>query len=361
MRFPALPGSIRPAAAVRIVVPPMVTRHFAVVLLLLWTSPSLARAQVPVPRSRAATVRPYLDLGVTSIYDTNLERRHDGPAALGLQIRALAGLRASGRRLTGSFDYALGLNRFDAGGRWNWVSHTARAAFAARLGPVTLGATGEYLVGIASEDSEIGDQYGVLPRLELRLDDRNRLRVQVGQRKRRFGELGGEDADNRLIGLDYRIGRSGSATIELGSRFELNDTEDSRSRFRRWTHWLRFVAPLGSGTDLSLELRHYARVYPERFLHMESPDVLVDPDSAWPPGYRELQPGQLPQVIPWPDETLGRFPRHDLVWIPSVSVAWRVAGGLELELRYQYEARLSNDLRRDYGGHLITVGTRVRR
>jgi hypothetical protein len=361
MASAALPLRLAPAGAAHPVDAGRMTRSSAVVLLLLGASLSSGAAQVPGSRSTARTVRPYLELGVTSVYDTNLERRYDGPAALGVQTRALAGLRASGRQLTASLDYALGLNRFDTGGRWNWKSHTARASIAARSGPVTLAVTGEYLVGIASEDSEIGNQFGVLPRLELRLGQRNQLRVQAGQRERRFGELGGENADNRFIGADYRIGRSGSATLELGSRFELNDTEDSRSRFRRWTHWLRFFAPFGTGSDLSLELRHYSRVYPERYLSMESPDVLVHPGTALPPGYRDLLPGRLSQVIPWPDETRDRFPRHDLVWIPSAAFAQRVAGGVEFRLGYQYEARLSNDLRRDYGGHLITFGTRVRR
>jgi hypothetical protein len=331
-------------------------------LIVLAAPASPANAQAdPRGRPRPVVIRPYIDLGVTSVHDTNLERRFGGPSAFGMEAGTLAGVRAAASSLSASLDYRLGVHRFETGGRWNWVSHTTRAVLAARAGALTISATGEYLVGTPSEDREIGNQYGILPRLELRLDSRNRLRLQLGYRMRRFGDLGGDRAHNRLAGVDYRIGASGSANLELGSRFETNDTQNPRTDFRRWTHRLRFSSPVGRDGEIAFQVRHYSRLYPERFLRMEAVDDVMDPDSAWRSAYRQYEPGTWPAVIPLPDESTDRFPRHDLIWIPSIEFGHRVGGGLELEFGYQYEIRVSNDLRKDYSGHTLRLGTRLRR
>lgn len=297
--------------------------------------------------------------GVHTVYDTNLERRHDGLASFGLVAAAGAGLRAglgaSGAALT--YDYAL--YRYELSEHFNRSAHTVRTNLTIRPArPLLVAATAEYATGSASEDREIGSQLSLIPRVELRAGTRHRLRLQAGYRLRRFGDLSGEDVDNYLVSLDYRLGVSRRPTIELGSRFDTNTDADPRSSFDRWTHRLRFNAPVGAGAELNLGMQQSTRNYPHRLLHMEAGEDLAAEGVEWLARYQDAERNW--PIPPHPAATLPGVPRRDEIWMPSLGFIWRTRAGLELELGYQFEARVSNDLRRGYSGHTTTFATRVR-
>jgi len=307
--------------------------------------------------SRPPFLRLGAEAGAGSVYDTNLERRHDGFQSWGWTAAAAANLRAQAGPASLSLGYRVEAHRFDADERWNRVTRLASAITGIRISRVLLlDVTAEHVTGRASEDREIGDEYALLPRLELRPDGRNRIRIRAGYRVRNYGDLGGRDARNRLIGFDYRIGPSGGARVELGSRYEINATDDARNGFHRWTHRVRFNAPLATGTEIAFELYQYSRTYPDRLLSMEAPTDLSDEGVDILAGYRDTgaAAGSNDAMT---DQDL--FPRHDQIWAPSI-VLLRAAGPVEVQIAYQFEARLSNDLRRGYTGHTTTVTTRVR-
>lgn len=316
------------------------------------------------PGSRAAPPATTLQwtVGLSTVYESNLERRHRGLESMGVLLSAGAGVRTGAAGSVVSVDYDYALHRYELGDRWDRAAHTGRVALSSRLGSaVILAATAEYASGRSSEDSEIGTEYSVLPRIEVRPDARHRIRLQGGYRKRRFGDLSGSNADNQLLGLDYRLGASRRPALQIASRYDANTTEEPRNRFQRWSHTARFTIPIAAAGEVAFEVRQSTRRYPDRLLHMEPIENVGAEGIEWLSAYHEANPGWPGPGVTQPDDRWRTFPRIDEIWSPAVGIALRTPGGIELDLYYTYETRLSNDLRKGYGAHTTRLSTRLRR
>lgn len=307
------------------------------------------------------------EVGFATAYDSNVNHRADGAASfVGIGSGGVSLTRRQGAlRLDAA--YSASLHRYDAIPQKDRTSHDTRATLALALGRrATLAATGEISIGGLSEDREVGSEYTLAPRLDLNLDDRNRVRLHTGYRRRAYGELSGRDAGNVLAGIDYRVGAATGARLEIGTRWDANRSGDTRSRFRRWTHRLRFHAPIGQSVAFAVGARQTTRTYPERFIELEplAELVLSDAERAALAAYTEdTGPGRHARVGDYPPELFEKWrelPRRDEVWAPQAELTIAATRTLQIELGYEFEARLSNDLRRGYDGHRTTLATRIR-
>ncbi|HUF68840.1 MAG TPA: hypothetical protein VMM79_09385 [Longimicrobiales bacterium] len=330
-------------------------RSLALTLSLLFAAIAATPGEARAQRRGPSFARLGFELTGSSVYDSNLSRSVDRLESWGWTAGGATTLHLERGATALSLEYGVDAHRFGASDRWDRVTQEARATFAGRISDaLRVDVMAEHGTGRASEDREIGKEYAVFPRLDVLPDSRSRIRIRGGYRIRDYGDLGGRNARNRLIGVDYRIGASGGAGVEIGTRYEVNVTEEARNRFYRWRHRARFTAPLGRASDIAIALEQQSRRYPERLLSMEPVDQLSGEARDLLAGYTDSGiPGGGTGTDP------RTFPRHDQIWKPSLEITYG-AGPVEIELGYEFEARLSNDLRRGYDGHTLTLGTRVR-
>jgi len=305
-------------------------------------------------------------VGLATVYDSNLDHRAAAVPGLSTAASGDLDLRYSGRRLGLQLAYVASHYRYEGDPERNRTTHNSRAVLSFTPSAVLLlSVTFEGSFGGLSEDREIGTQYGFVPRVEIRPDGRNRLRLYSLHRERRYGELSGRDVSNHGAGLDYRVGGRGQPTLELGTRYERTLTEDERSRFNRWTHRVTFTAQLSSAAALTLGGYQSTRTYPERLVELEplSELELLPEERRLLEGYVRDQDiaGTSPFELVPPDQLLRwrDLPRRDEIWAPAASLAMR-ALGLEVRLAYDLEVRFSNDLRRGYTAHSLGLRTRWR-
>jgi hypothetical protein len=345
----------RPDCRPRVWFWPRCTCATAVCALVL-TSGLPAAAQPPL-RLRAG-------IGVSTAYDSNLDHRFDGAGAASVTGTGDVELRLAGRRTDIRFAYALQRQHYEMEPARDRTAHDIRLSL--NYSPsrrYALSTTVESLIGGLSEDQEVGTQHALNPRLDIQLNERNRLRLRSMHRLRHYGERSGRDAVNHGAGVAYRVGASRQPTLELSTRFDRTHTSDLRSQSSRWTHGATFATPLGANAALELSARQTTRVYPHRHIGLEPISEL----DLLPEERRILEfysdAGQPTGTIPFdriPDEELLRWrdlPRRDEIWAPRIALNVRT-GAVELLIAYDLESRLSNDLRRGYIAHTIGLGSR---
>lgn len=313
------------------------------------------------PRRRSRSRSPWrfsLDAALGSLYDTNLQHRHDGVASFGSTAKVGAGVQRRLGPASAGLAYALTVHRYEEDPTRSRESHSARAVVGLVAGPrVALTVTGDASIGGSSEDREIGNEYGLSPRIDLRLGASQRLRLTAARRTRRYEELGGRDAENLSLGVDYRFRSESGAAAEVGSRFEANRAARASSSFTRWTHRARLTVPLAGALVATVEMKQSSRAYPHRHLAVEEPgdvdltdrqlEVLRrfgDPDEPGAGGGLDDVPPDV--LLAWT-----RTPRSDHIWTPSAALRLPLGFGVELRTAYRFDGRASNDLRRNYGAH----------
>jgi hypothetical protein len=190
---------------------------------------------------------------------------------------------------------------------------------------LSVGLTAEASLKGSSEDREIGDQYGFLPRLELRPNSDIRLRVTTAYRKRYYGEASGSNSTNRYVAVNSYV-NAGNGTLEGAARFEKNNPERARNRFERQTYTTRYITPLSERDELLVGLEYSPRRYPERL-------VDVDEDR--------------------------KEPRLDRKWAPELRWVRTWRRNFRTELEHEFETRFSNDPEKGYRGHVLTLTTKV--
>jgi hypothetical protein len=331
----------------------------AALALLACFADAAARQRGPVQLEAA------LRMGTT--YDTNLEHRPTGAGTFGLGTGGDVRLRLRTGRFAGSLQHAASVYRYEAMPDRNRTNHDSRVVveFAASSA-VTLSTTATASFGGLSEDREVGTAYGLVESLDVEVDGRNRVRFTAGYAQRRYGERSGRDAGNWALGIGYAIGSRAQPIMDIQSKFDRNETEDPRGAFRRWTHRVELRAPLGS-SRLGIGVRRVAREYPQRLVELEEVrDLeLAAADMAILDAYEQStgRPrGSIPasELLPILSERWRNLPRRDEIWSPLAR--WTVTPNrtLEIELRYEYEVRLSTDLRRGYSGHTASLSSRLR-
>ena len=295
------------------------------------SSKTAARDSLGLPRRPAPRRQQFwFENGVTNVYDSNIEHDSTNIGSYGVIVGASGRYRTIRSRPAIQLEYGVAVHEYTATDKWDRVSHLARAGLDMPVGSsLLLGLTGEgYLKG-SSEDREIGDQYALIPRIEIRPIDDLRLRVIGAYRRRFFENAPGSNATNKYVTFDSRL-RMRSVTLEGGARFEENRPRTTRFRFFRQTYTGRFTFPLSDDDDLLVGLEYRPVRYPDRDVDLEDEDGEE---------YEEV--------------------RQDRRWKPQLRWSRKWTRNLVTDLEYEYEMRFSNDPEKRYRGHVITFGTVV--
>lgn len=285
-------------------------------------------------RTPAKRQRFWLENQMLNVYDSNVEHDSTNIGSHGFVVGANARFRTRSSRPSLLLEYGIARHSYTATDRWDRVSQLGRLGLDFPAGALLFGVVGEASLKGSSEDREIGDQYAVLPRIELRPLDDLRLRVIGAYRQRYYGEASGSNAVNRYVNVDMRW-RVTPGTFEAGARFEENRPERSRNRFQRFTYSSAFTWLLGDRDELLVGLEYRPVRYPERTVDIP----IIDEDG---------------------EEDEIEVPRRDERWKPEVGWLREWNRKIYSELEYEYEARSSNDPDKRYRGHVITFTTGVR-
>jgi hypothetical protein len=268
-----------------------------------------------------------LEASVTTLYDSNIEHEAGGISSYGFIGGASATYRFRSTSPRAQLFYGVALHSYAHTDRWDRVSQAARAIFALPRGPLTLGLTAEALLKGSSEDRQVGNQFALLPSIELRPSASTRLRTVGAYRRRYYEDTPDLDAENYYVDVDGRA-ELGDAQLEAGARFERNNPELLRNRFERETYNVRLTMAATARDEILFDLKNTRVLYPERLVELD-------------------------------DKEDNEAPRRDRKWTPRVSWLRDWGGGLQTELEYELETRDSNDPDKDYRGNLLTLTTRL--
>jgi hypothetical protein len=285
-----------------------------------------------VRRIRPKRQRFWFENGVTNVYDSNIEHDSTNLGSYGIVVGGNARFRSRSSRPGFQLEYGIAVHQYTATDRWDRVSQIGRAGVDVPVSKrVLVGLTGEiFLKGSSSEDREVGDQYAVLPRVEMRPTDNMRFRIITAYRKRYYGAGSVTNATNRYITFDSRI-RLNGGTLEGAARFEEQRPKLSRLRFKRQTYTARYAWLLGDRGALMAGLEYRPVRYPERTVDIEDAE----------------------------GETIRKEIRQDRRWKPELSWTHEWSRNLRTELQYEYEMRFSNDPDKRYRGHVLTLTTAI--
>jgi hypothetical protein len=282
--------------------------------------------RLPVKRNRFS-----FENAVTNVYDTNIDHDSTNLGSYGIVVGGNGRFRSLGSRPGLQLEYGIAVHQYTATDRWDRVSQIGRAGVDAPLGKHLLfGVTGEIFLKGSSEDREIGDQYAVLPRIEIRPTDNTRFRVITAYRKRYYGESSGSNATNRYVTFDSRI-RLNGGTLEGAARFEENLPKLTRLRFQRQTFTGRYGWDVGDRGQLIAGVEYRPVRYPERTVDIEDDE----------------------------GETIREEVRRDTRWKPNLIWLRQWTQKFRTDLEYEYEWRLSNDPDKHYRGHVLSLTTAV--
>lgn len=281
--------------------------------------------QIPLKRQRF-----WFESGVTNVYDSNVEHDSTNIGSYGIVAGSSLRFRTRSSRPALHLEYGAAVHSYTATDKWDRVSQLGRAGMDMPLGKfLLLGLTAEAALKGSSEDREIGDQYAILPRLEIRPADNFRLRVITAYRRRYYGESSGSNAVNRYATVDTRI-RVGGRTLEGAARIEENLPETERNRFERQTYRTSYSWLSGRRDEFSVGVEYRPVRYPKRTGEIEDED------------------GEETEV-----------PRQDRRWRPELSWTREWPRNLRTDLEYEYEMRFSNDPDKKYRGHVLTFTTAI--
>lgn len=284
-----------------------------------------------VQRIRPKRQRFWFENGVTNVYDSNIEHDSTNLGSYGVVVGASGKFRSRSVRPGVHLEYGIAVHQYTATDRWDRVSQIGRAGVDIPVSKALLvGLTGEIFLKGSSEDREIGDQYAILPRVEMRPTGNTRFRIITAYRKRYYGPASGSNAKNRYIIFDSRI-RLHSGTLEGAARFEDQLPKLTRLRFKRQTYTGRYAWLLGDRGELMAGLEYRPVRYPERTVDIEDAE----------------------------GETIREEIRQDRRWKPELSWTHEWTRNLRTELQYEYEMRFSNDPDKRYRGHVLTLTTAI--
>jgi hypothetical protein len=257
---------------------------------------------------------------VGSRYDTNVNRDTIPVTSVGMVTGLGVQLRAGGEKPWLETQYDVAVHRYTATDRFDRVSQRVRMVGSARLSRrVELGLVAEGALKGSSEDRDVSDQAGVMPRLEVKLGSSRRLRLVGAQRWRRFSASPTQDAVNRYAELELRHRTPDGAELKGEVRVERNEAVSARYDQRRTTFASSYATPISRAHLLELELRYRIQRYPGRLVEVDDVDM----------------------------------PRVDNRFEPSVGWTWRL-GTTALALRYEPEHRGSNDADNSFVQHMVT-------
>jgi len=282
----------------------------------------------PPPAADATSGRWALEVGQSSVFDSNID--HDVPARrdYGIVFMGAAGWRNRVLKPSLAFRYEAALHRYADSPRWDRLSHRAEASLEKRLGKrLTTETRAEVSLKGSSEDRELSNQYTILEQLDFRIVRGLELRLLGLARLKRYPAPDQDrNATNAYAGTALRA-RLRGARLELGSRYEDNAARADRRDYKRWVHAAELAAPLGRRDLVDLEVKLYDQLYP----------------------FREVEDGPAEGDL-----------RLDRRVVASVSWLHRFRDDLGLEVAYKHERRTSNDPDKGFDAHQVGVSFQYR-
>lgn len=289
------------------------------------TGPTATPAPVPLrPSERPSTARSWTGLvRFGNAYDSNIDQNDTNQQAFGVTLGGGVGYVDDPADPSIQFTYETGLHRYSGTDRWNRISHYARGQATQDLPWRWLKADliGEISLKGTTEEREMSNQFNVIPRLNVRLSKRNRLRLLAAWRERRYDEQV-RNASNRYVGMEFSHRGRGASEWTVDARVERNHAEGSRYDWDRLTFGGEYVVPLGRRGRLELDLKYRRVLYASRTVEIDDEDVL----------------------------------RRDHRWTPTIVWRHTINAVTDLRLGYTRESRDSNDVRRNFAADQVLFG-----
>ena len=265
----------------------------------------------------------WTDLGLSVVYDTNIEQSQTAIEGPGLLADFRAHLRTSTSRPFFRVEYWGRIRQFNASEKWNRDTHSVFGVLEQRLGPVGLEAIGSWQINSQTEDRETADVYLASPRVNFRFS-RGRLRAYGRYLVRQF-EQDSREETIRTVGAEFRWRAFARMEWDVGFRHEKGDSDRPSGRFTRQSVSAEWRTNLTHRTTLVVGATRRERQYPERGIEVDGVEVSTE----------------------------------DLRWIPYVFLRQGTSPGPEVRFGYEYQLRTSNDPRREYDAHRVILSFRV--
>ncbi len=287
--------------------------------LLLLPGARPAAAQEPSPLS--------VFLTTTGMYDSNIDHdaadqdTYGGAVGLGLSLE-----RDGGRHAVEA-QYEVAGHRYSTSDRWNRVSQQFEGAYTLRAARWLRLRTGiEASIKGNSEDRDLGNQYAFKPRLELRPTGRTAIRFTGAYRLKQDERDPESDAVNTYLAVDLRQRYPAGGEMTLGVRRESNRSVGLDNRYLRTLYSLELSSPTAASHVLSFGLNFRAQRYRYRTVAVDGRTLL----------------------------------RRDHRVTAGLEYTHRVGFATEVTLGYEFEARGSNDPRKEYVAHQMSFAVRRR-
>ena len=281
-----------------------------------------AQQAEPAPWSRPS----YLYSGLSSVYVSNIDHTPAGSASYG--ALADVGAQYSGRfgHLSVEFEYEGVFRRYTGTDIWNHPGHVGQGSLAWRVTPrMVVRLDGEVSLNGSAEDLVIRNEYSVSPQLEWRFSRTSRLALYGEYLLKRYPDpLVGRDAVDPRIGLRFRQIRAEGMSWSISGRYEQNRADSSRYHYSSWTGGVDAANPIGAEGRIWSSVRYRIRHYDSRLISVGASQALRRDQNAV--------------------ATLG--------WEHLVWRSWSIV------LSYRFEANTSNDERRKFEDHRVTVSMR---
>jgi hypothetical protein len=268
----------------------------------------------------------FIDARVSGVYESNIDRDPVARGSYGMVARLGMGLQSARSRPFLLVRYDFGLYRFTDAEDWNRTAHDVAAELAPSFSVFRLRLGAAVRLGSLTEDRETANQIILRPQLEIRPTPIQVITVYAMHSARRIDVGTGTQRDTFLLaGLGlYQWWHGGGLRVD--GRYEVNQSEYERSRYRAWTTYAWVRAPLSRWLRVTVEGTHSQRRYGQSF---------VDPAST---------------VL-----------RQDRRWMSSLALTSEFAQARwELGLVYGYEDNGSNDPYARYRAHRVEFGIRRR-
>lgn len=283
-----------------------------------------------------------LGLRTSGVYDSNVNHDAEDIDSRGVIAGIEARLQSSAIRPLLTLTYQGTLQRFAKTERWNRIEHRVGGILSGGSGPLHIVVVGLVQLGGATQHRERGNQYMFLPQTILRVGPTS-LRAYGGLRLTIVDEEAGtvdpgapELLDDVTVygggAFRWRVGDDSSWGLEY--RYERSHSDSPYRRYTQQRYRAEYRAEFMDEDELQLGLEYRPRRLPDNLVAVER----LDEDG---------------------NRAIVEEPREEARWIPYISLTHVFPWGQEVELTYEYQHRLSNDLDKEFESHRLMLTLRL--
>jgi len=275
-----------------------------------------SRHSVPAPQALSVYT------GLSNIYDSNIDHSQLSPESYGVLLTVGGQYRQRSSGTTVELQYDGVFRRYTNTDLWNRPGHAASVSLVQRVAPHwSVGAAAEVALNGSAEDRVLRNEYSVQPELEYRFNRSTRVQLYGEYLLKRYPNPLGQNAVDPRVGVRFRrlVGARGS--LGLTGRYEYNRADSTRHTYIGWTAGADVANPMWPGGRIGSSVRYRIRRYTSRLVDVGTTEVL-------------RRDGDLVASVTW-QQPLYR------VW--------------EVGLSYRYENYQSNDTRKEFREHLVSM------